>query len=151
MRKIKKLIFSLLILLAGSLPLVAFLPPASTNAATTAYQCGSGSDSIATSIDFGCNGNSCLTQNPNPTYCGTAHSATLDILFAIIRFLSDGVGLVIIASVIIAGIQYTFSRGNPQSVALATKRIQSSLLALAIFIFAYALLNFVVPNGVFGQ
>lgn len=114
------------------------------------YQCGSQGGKVLTSIDFGCTGNQCRT-NANASYCQSYHSATMDLLFAIVRFLSDGVGLVIIASIIIGGIQYTFSRGEPQAIAAATKRIQSSIIALVVFIFAYALLNFIIPNGIFGQ
>ena len=160
MRKTKKLSSKLFIIVLTFLALSAFLPglgavasaagtPPTTS--TSKYQCGSGPEAVSTTIDFGCNGNSCASTTPDPKFCGSDHSATIDLLFAIIRFLSDGVGLVVIASLIIAGVQYTFSRGEPQAITLATKRIQSSVIALAIFIFAYALINFVIPNGVFGQ
>lgn len=137
-------------------PAASALPLGINNFAT--YQCGSEgtgsnkvkSDKVITSIDFGCYGNQCVS-NSNSAYCQTPHNPIIDLMFAIIRFLSDGVGLVIIASLIIAGIQYTFSAGEPQAVANATKRIHSSALALLLFIFAYALLNFVIPYGVFGQ
>lgn len=121
--------------------------------------CGSGKDAIITSIDFGCNGANCLNTKTNKAvtktskdpYCNGNHNAFVDLLFAIIRFISDGVGLILIASIIIAGIQYTFSRGEPQEVKLATKRVQSAFSALLIFILAYAILNFIIPNGFFGQ
>lgn len=96
------------------------------------YTCGGGSDSVTVSIDIGCKGEG------NPI---------ADMAFAIIRFLSDGVGLVIIVSIIIAGIQYSSSRGDPQSVAKAVKRIQSALMALLIYIFGYAILNYIIPNS----
>lgn len=70
----------------------------------------------------------------------------MDLLFAIIRFLSVGVGLVIVASMVYAGVQYIGSRGDPNANALAIKRIQSNVTALLIFIFSYALLNYVIPG-----
>jgi hypothetical protein len=101
------------------------------------YYCGGNNDPtqphIQTSIDFGCSGKG------NPI---------LDLAFAIIRFLSDGVGIVVIASVIVGGIQYTTSSGDPNASAKAVARIRAALLALVIFIFAYAILNYVLP-GVF--
>ena len=100
------------------------------------HQCGSGSDAVMTSINIGCKG----VGNP-----------IIDMTFAVIRFLSYGVGLVIIASVIFAGIQYTVSRDEPQAVAAAEARIKSSVIALIIFIFAYAILNYVIPAGFFSQ
>lgn len=110
---------------------------------------GSSSSSPSTSTPAGSSG---TTPSSGTGYCyGTAHNAMIDLLFAIIKFISDGIGLIIIMSLIIAGIQYTFSRGEPQAINSATKRIQSSVTALVIFIFAYALLNFLVPNGIFGQ
>jgi hypothetical protein len=95
------------------------------------YSCGGPGSSVTISIDIGC------SHEGNPI---------LDATFAIIRILSDGVGLVIIASLIWAGIQYTTSRGDPQAVNSAVKRIQSNLTALLIFIFSYAMLNYIIPG-----
>ena len=70
----------------------------------------------------------------------------MDALFAIIRFLSIGVGLVIIGSLVVAGIQFTSSRGDPQGSANALKRVQSTFIALLLFLFTYAILNYIVPG-----
>jgi hypothetical protein len=94
--------------------------------------CGGPSDRVTTSIDFGCKGQG------NPI---------LDMAFAVIRLLSDGVGIVVIASMVVGGIQYTTSAGDPNAAAKAVGRIRSSLLALLIFIFAYAILNYVLPGA----
>jgi hypothetical protein len=116
--------------------------------------CGSGSGHVQTSINFGCNGNPCppapQTTN-NPPYCSTNHNGIIDLMFAIIRFLSDGVGLVVIASIVIGGVQYIVSRGEPNETQKAIKRLTSALLALVIYIFAYAILNYVIPNGLLHQ
>ncbi len=95
------------------------------------YCCGSGSNVVATSIDLGC------VHKGNPI---------LDMLFGIIRFLSDGVGIVVIASIIIAGIQYSTSAGDPNSSAKALTRLKSSVIALLIFIFGYAILDYLIPG-----
>lgn len=65
-----------------------------------------------------------------------------------IEFLSAGVGVVIIAMIIVGAIQYSTSGGNPQGEADAKKKIFNALLALLVFIFIYAFLNFIVPGGV---
>lgn len=78
--------------------------------------------------------------------CKHKGNAILDALFAIIRFLTLGVSLVIIGSMIVAGIQFTASRGDPQATAAAIKRMSSSASALLLFIFIYAILNWLVPN-----
>ena len=72
----------------------------------------------------------------------------MDMLFAFIRFLSYGVGLVIVASLTYAGIQYIGSRGDPSANAQAVKRIQANVSALLLFVFAYAILNYIIPGAV---
>jgi hypothetical protein len=94
------------------------------------HECGG----VKTSIDIGCRGQG------NPISLA---------IYAIIRFLSVGVGLVVIGSIIMAGIQFTSSQGNPQATAAAQKRIASTVGALLLYILAYALLNWLVPGGLF--
>jgi hypothetical protein len=98
---------------------------------TCGHQCGKGDDAYTPAIDLGCKGQG------NPI---------LDMTFGIIHFLSDGVGLVVIGSIIVGGIQYTGSRGDPQSTAMAVNRIRSSVFALILFIFAYAIINYIIPG-----
>jgi hypothetical protein len=94
---------------------------------------GDGNATVDISINIGCQGKG------NPI---------IDMLFAAIRFLTAGVGIVVVGSVIVAGIQYTASRGDPNGTAAAIKRITSAFVALLIYIFAAAILNFVIPAGV---
>jgi hypothetical protein len=99
------------------------------------HYCGApGNNRVQTTIDLGCKGEG------NPV---------ADMIFGIIRFLSDGVGLVVVGSIIVAGIQFTTSGDEPQAKANAIGRIRSSILALVIYIFAYAMLNYVIPAGFF--
>lgn len=113
--------------------------PVQIDQVKTPYHCGGdknghkNSDSVETSINIGCDGKG---------------NAILDMLFAIIRFLSYGVGLVLVASLIVGGIQYTASTGDQQATATAVKRLKSVIVALLLFIFAYAILNYVIPGAV---
>jgi hypothetical protein len=155
MKKVKKYIqlISAVIILSGSTILLSVSQVNAMSLPITDLaisQCGSRGDAITTSIDFGCYGATCRTHHPLP-YCQHTHNAIIDLLFAIIRFITDGVGLIIIASLIIAGIQYTTSRGEPKQLNQATKRIQSTATALLLFFFVYAIINYVIPNGFFGQ
>jgi hypothetical protein len=103
----------------------------------SAHICGAGdgvNSGVGTAIAIGC-------QNKgNPI---------TDMLFAVIRFLSNGVGIVIIGSIIYGGIQYSTSGGDPQKAAAAMGRIRATLIALGIYIFSYPLLNYVLPSGFF--
>lgn len=123
-------------------------PPAPV--ANAVHQCGSGHEKTVTAINFGCKGEACVRGGPGGAYCNGDHSAIVDMLFAIIRFLTNGVGLIVVGSLVWAGIQYTAAKGDPQAAAAAIKRVHSSVIALLMFVFAYALLNYVIPAGFFG-
>jgi hypothetical protein len=135
---IRGLIFGLLSLTAISFATLAFPVPA-----YAAYQCGSGQNAVQMSIDVGCQGSSCRTTNTHGC------SALVDATFAIIRFLSAGVGIIIIGSTVWAGVQYASSRDDPSMVSKAKDRIRSNIFALLLFIFGYALLNYIIPAGFF--
>ena len=68
----------------------------------------------------------------------------------IINFLSAGVAVVIVAMIIIGGIQYMTADPSAQSVQAAKARITNALLALIVFIFTFAFLQWLVPGGIFG-
>lgn len=107
--------------------------PINTGDAGGQYSCGGPGNEVSITINLGCR------HKGNAVY---------DMIFAIVRFLSLGVGLVLVGSMIWAGIQYTSSRGDPQATAAAVNRIRSNVTALLIFIFAYAILNYVVPGQI---
>lgn len=66
-----------------------------------------------------------------------------------INFLAALVGVAVVASIIFGGIQYGSSAGDPAKVTAAKNRIRNAILALLAFLFLYALLNFLVPGGLF--
>lgn len=105
-----------------------------TTVAYAGTNCGGGGNnqSVKTSIDLGCTGKG------NPVF---------DLTFAIIRLLADGVGIAVVLSVVIAGIQYTMSGDDPRAVSAAKSRVVSAVTALFVFLFAYALINYFVPGG----
>lgn len=65
-----------------------------------------------------------------------------------INTLSAVAGVVIVGSVIFAGIQYSASADDPQAVAKAKGRIISALIALLFFTLGYGVLNWLIPGGV---
>lgn len=95
--------------------------------------CGTGSQAVKISIKIGC-----TRKVANPI---------LDALFALLRFLSVGVGVVLTAAGIVTGVQYSFSRGDPGSTAKAKAHLGYIVVALLIYLFSFALLNFLVPGG----
>lgn len=96
--------------------------------------CGAGETLVKTGVDFGCRGTG------NSVY---------DLLFAILRFLTIGVGIVAILSLIWGGIEFTASQGDPQTSAKAINRMQSTVIALLLYLMIYAIINWLVPGGMF--
>lgn len=103
------------------------------------YQCGKGDNEYKTRINFGCLGPAAKT-NMTPVE---------DLLYSLVRFLSYGVGLVLIASMIVAGIQYSTSEGNPEATQAAKNRIRDAVIGLFIYLFAFAIVQYLVPGGLF--
>jgi hypothetical protein len=104
------------------------------NATGGTGKCGDGSNSVGTTVDLGCSG----TGNP-----------LNDLLFAAIRFLVAGVGVVVIASIVVGGIQYTSSQGEPQKQKAARERVINALIALLVYLLTFALVQWLVPGGIF--
>lgn len=78
---------------------------------------------------------------------GNCHIIGWLVIF--INTLSALVGIVVIIVLIVAGIQWSSAGNNPQQLAAAKSRIVNALLALLVFIFMYAFLQWIVPGGVF--
>jgi hypothetical protein len=67
----------------------------------------------------------------------------------IINFLSAGVGVIVIAVIILGGIQYSMAGDSPEATAKAKQRIMNGLIALLAFIFIFAFLQWLIPGGIF--
>lgn len=80
--------------------------------------------------------------------CEDKGNVIYSYLAAIVKFLAVGVGIVIVLMIIIGAIQYITSSGNPQAAAAAKGRITNAIIALLLFIFMSAILNFLVPGGI---
>lgn len=104
-----------------------------------AYQCGRGENAVEVGFNIGCRGESYPRSPFNPV---------IDMAFALFRFLSLGVGLIVIGSIIVAGIQYSASRGNPQATQAAINRITNALAGLVLYMFIFAIANFLIPGGI---
>jgi hypothetical protein len=66
-----------------------------------------------------------------------------------IQMLTIAFGLIAVISLVMGGIQYSASGGDPQKVTEAKKRISMTLMAVAAYAFAFAFIQFLVPGGVF--
>jgi len=69
-------------------------------------------------------------------------------LVTAVNVLSAAVGIVVIIMIIVAGIQYSAAGDDPQKVAQARSRIVNAIIALVVFIFMFAFLQWVIPGGI---
>lgn len=67
----------------------------------------------------------------------------------LINTLTGAVGVAVVIMIAWGGIKYTSSRDNPQETAAAKKHIINALMGLIAYIFMVAILNWLVPGGVF--
>jgi cytochrome bd-type quinol oxidase subunit 2 len=90
----------------------------------------------------------------NPTQAGLksclSDNKLVGDLNDIVNFLSALVGVVVIAVIIMGGIQYSMAGPSSEAVNKAKTRIINGLIALVAFILIYSFLQWIIPGGVFG-
>ncbi len=86
-----------------------------------------------------CNDSATLTKD---------NCAIIKYIVILIQVLSVIVGVVVVTVIIIGGIQYSASADDPQAVAAAKKRIINAIIAIVLYFFGFALLQFLVPGGI---
>lgn len=65
------------------------------------------------------------------------------------NILSALVGVIAVIMLVIWGIQYSAARDNPQAVSQAKTRILWTVVAIAVYLFFYIFLQWLVPGGIF--
>jgi hypothetical protein len=109
----------------------------------------------------------CQSNNASPSECGKCTSAdcadsaatcdnnSCDLIRKyvnpFINVFSVIFGLVAVISLILGGINYTTSEGDPQKTSRAKSRIANTIFAILGYIFLYSFLQFIVPGGVFNR
>ena len=78
------------------------------------------------------------------TNCGILKYVT-----RITNVLSGIAGLIIVSMIIIGGIQYSTAGPDPSKVQAARTKIFNALLALVFFVFGFAILQWLIPGGIF--
>ncbi len=97
-----------------------------------------------TASDAKCSGDPDCVVDQTAANCGITRYLNM-----FVNILTGLVGIAIVGSIIVGGIQYSMSAGDAQAVGAAKKRISNALLALLIYSFTFAFLQWIVPGGVF--
>jgi hypothetical protein len=92
------------------------------------------------------------TMSCNVNSAAALNSSNCGIIHYIVVFtnaLSALVGIVVVGSIIMAGIQYSAAGSDASKVSAAKNRIRNAIMALLLFIFMYAILQWIIPGGLF--
>ncbi len=73
----------------------------------------------------------------------------LKYIVLITNVLSGLAATIIVAMIILGGIQYSAAGADPSKVQAAKQKIYNALLALVLLVFGYAILQYLVPGGIF--
>lgn len=106
------------------------------------YYCGNGDRKVRVKFNIGCMGDK---------YTRTALNPIQDMLYAFIRFMTIGVGVAVIIAIIAAGVRYSTSQGNAEVTESAKNNIQNAVIALIVYVFIFAIIQYLVPGGLFDQ
>ncbi|HZL07945.1 MAG TPA: pilin [Candidatus Dormibacteraeota bacterium] len=98
-----------------------------------------------------CGSGTCSDPAANPnTPCDTNGCDLIGkYIDPFINLFSVTFGFIAVASIIMGGIQYASSTGDPQKVTAAKQRITNTLIALVAYFFLYGFLQFLIPGGAF--
>lgn len=88
------------------------------------------------------------TTDPALDRCKEGNCLVRNYINPIIKFLVALVGLVVVVAIIIGGIRYAASDGDPQKAAAGKSQIKGAIIALVCFMLLYAALNWLIPGGV---
>ncbi|MEI6237332.1 MAG: hypothetical protein WCP03_01895 [Candidatus Saccharibacteria bacterium] len=90
----------------------------------------------------------CVCADPKACLACAGVSPIMEKLKFIIRFLSALVWIVAVIMIVVGGIQYTTSNGNPQAITNAKKKIYDVLIGVFAYTFLWAFLEWIIPGGI---
>ncbi|HSX46175.1 MAG TPA: pilin, partial [Candidatus Saccharimonadia bacterium] len=93
------------------------------------------------------------SKNTGSSTCCTTSQCDLIAKYVnpTINLLAAVFGTIAVLSIIIGGINFSTSEGDPQKAGRAKQRITNTVIALVAFIFFYAFLQFLIPGGLFNK
>ena len=95
-------------------------------------------------------------ENKGGEWCVALNSGSSDInqnpiitfLKGIVQFLAAGVGLAVVGGIVYGGIMFMTARANPGQIQKAEEILRSAIIGLLLYIFMFAILNFLIPGGI---
>jgi hypothetical protein len=150
-----KLKLALLVVITLALPFISTVPAFATivpsepngtappSVSSPSQSCNAGTGS-ADQDSFSCPDSAINCSSDKCDFVGTYVNPTIQVLSALF-------GVVAVISLIMGGIQYSSSGGDPQKVSNAKKRIGNTIISIFAFLFLYSFLQFLIPGGIFNR
>ena len=91
----------------------------------------------------------CESGDARACLAGGKPREVMKLLEVGVNVLAIAVGIVAVINIIIGGIQYTASGGDPQKVKDARNRIYNTVYGIVAFVFLYAFMQWLIPGGIF--
>lgn len=92
----------------------------------------------------------CNNHKSNASGCLKTNPIVHDIQL-LVNALAGIIGVVCVAMIVFGGIRYSLARNNPNEVGAARKHIINAVVALIFFMLIWALLQYLIPGGVFNS
>lgn len=84
----------------------------------------------------------------NDKCIGDEGNPIIEYMRGAIKFLSGAFGLVVVLMIIISGVQYITSQGNPDQTKTAKTRLFNAVTGLVLFIMMYGILEYLIPGSI---
>ncbi|HVI68989.1 MAG TPA: hypothetical protein VM581_00865 [Magnetospirillaceae bacterium] len=148
---IKASLFAILFVVSGAVgllvvaqPVVAACPPGSTASSSGVCHCPDGQQLVSVPVD---DGTYCVPINKNSA--ALTDNPIFFYLRSFLIFLAGGVGLAVVGGIVAGSYMYITARANASQVQQGQTMITNSVIGLLLFIFMYAILQFIIPGGIF--
>lgn len=116
---------------------------------TPFFDGGSGSEFVCIALPIFSKGPQGSCQPGEESIDNTANGGVIiAYLKMILKLLNVMIGGIIVLVIVIAGIQYIISGGDPANVKKAKGRIMNAITALVLYLLMEAILSFLVPGGI---
>ncbi len=89
------------------------------------------------------------TDDCNKADLTSNNCAIIKWLLTLVNAMSAIVGVVVVISLIVAGIQYSSAGDDPSKISAAKDRIVKGIIAMGVFLFMFAFLQYIIPGGLF--
>lgn len=77
----------------------------------------------------------------------TGDGSVWNLLATVVNFLAVGVGVVVLLGIIFGAFLYATSGGSADQAKRGIGYVRNAIIALLLFVFMYAIINFIIPGG----